>query len=131
MSKVSENFPLSSLSTGAQRQRVILLDVDGTVVDYSNQLPDSAVQAVRLARAAGHLVYHISKKAAAMWNCPIRISAAAGKPTRDIWTSCLSPSKVVCLKSQAGAFPAVLTAGIHAPVGMREKLRLCEPRAGS
>ncbi|MFT0846373.1 Cof-type HAD-IIB family hydrolase [Actinomycetaceae bacterium L2_0104] len=57
MSKVSENFPLSSLSTGAQRQRVILLDVDGTVVDYSNQLPDSAVQAVRLARAAGHLVY--------------------------------------------------------------------------
>ena len=26
-----------------------------------------------------------------MWNCPIRISAAAGNPTRPIWTSCLSP----------------------------------------
>ena len=34
-----------------------------------------------------------------MWNCPIRISAAAGNPTRPIWTSCLSPFKAVCLKS--------------------------------
>ena len=32
-------------------------------------------------------------------NCPIRISAAAGNPTRPIWTSCLSPFKAVCLKS--------------------------------
>ena len=35
-----------------------------------------------------------------MWNCPIRISAAAGNPTRPIWTSCLSPFKAVCLKSR-------------------------------
>lgn len=37
--------------------RIIFLDVDGTLVDYSNQLPDSAVQAIRQARRAGHLVY--------------------------------------------------------------------------
>ena len=34
-----------------------------------------------------HQEKYISKKAAAMWNCPIRISAAAGKPTRDISVS--------------------------------------------
>ena len=44
-------------TTTEQRQRVILLDVDGTVVDYSNHLPESAVRAVRQTRAAGHLVY--------------------------------------------------------------------------
>ncbi|MFT3875029.1 MAG: Cof-type HAD-IIB family hydrolase [Propioniciclava sp.] len=37
--------------------RIIFLDVDGTVVDYSNQLPPSAVDAIRRARAAGHLVF--------------------------------------------------------------------------
>lgn len=37
--------------------RIIFLDVDGTVVDYSNQLPESAVKAIRAAREAGHLVY--------------------------------------------------------------------------
>ncbi len=39
------------------RQYVILLDVDGTVVDYTNTLPASAVDAVRKARAGGHLVF--------------------------------------------------------------------------
>ena len=34
-----------------------------------------------------------------MWNYPIRTSAAAGKPTRATWTSCLSPCKAACLKS--------------------------------
>ncbi len=37
--------------------KIIFLDVDGTLVDYSNQLPESAVRAVRSARQAGHLVY--------------------------------------------------------------------------
>ena len=37
--------------------RIIFLDVDGTVVDYSNHLPASAVTAIRQARRAGHLVY--------------------------------------------------------------------------
>ncbi len=37
--------------------RIIFLDVDGTLVDYSNHLPGSAAEAVRRARAAGHLVY--------------------------------------------------------------------------
>ena len=36
---------------------VIFLDVDGTVVDYSNNLPDSAVAAIRRARELGHLVF--------------------------------------------------------------------------
>lgn len=37
--------------------RIIFLDVDGTVVDYSNHLPASAVTAIQQARRAGHLVY--------------------------------------------------------------------------
>ena len=37
--------------------RIIFLDVDGTLVDYRNQLPESAVQAIQLARKAGHRVY--------------------------------------------------------------------------
>ncbi|MFT4295486.1 MAG: Cof-type HAD-IIB family hydrolase [Micropruina sp.] len=37
--------------------RIIFLDVDGTLVNYANQLPDSAVRAIRRARRAGHLVY--------------------------------------------------------------------------
>jgi Cof subfamily protein (haloacid dehalogenase superfamily) len=37
--------------------KIIFLDVDGTLVDYKNNLPDSAVTAVRKARANGHRVY--------------------------------------------------------------------------
>ena len=38
-------------------KKVILIDVDGTLVDYENHLPPSAVEAIRMARAQGHLVY--------------------------------------------------------------------------
>lgn len=31
--------------------RVVFIDVDGTLVDYENHLPDSAVRAIRAARA--------------------------------------------------------------------------------
>lgn len=34
--------------------RIVLLDVDGTLVDYRGELPASAGEAVRAARAAGH-----------------------------------------------------------------------------
>ncbi len=37
--------------------KIIFLDVDGTLVDYENRLPDSAVTAIRAARAKGHRVY--------------------------------------------------------------------------
>ena len=37
--------------------KIIFLDVDGTLVDYENRIPESAVRAVREARAAGHRVY--------------------------------------------------------------------------
>lgn len=37
--------------------KLIFLDIDGTLVDYQNRLPESAVQAVRQARANGHRVY--------------------------------------------------------------------------
>lgn len=37
--------------------KIIFLDVDGTLVDYENHLPDSAAEAVRAARAKGHRVY--------------------------------------------------------------------------
>lgn len=37
--------------------KILLIDVDGTLVDYQNCLPDSAVTAIRQARANGHRVY--------------------------------------------------------------------------
>lgn len=37
--------------------KIIFLDVDGTLTDYENRLPQSAVDAVRAARAKGHRVY--------------------------------------------------------------------------
>ncbi len=38
-------------------RKIIFLDVDGTLVNYENQLPDSAVTAIRRARENGHYVY--------------------------------------------------------------------------
>lgn len=37
--------------------KIIFLDVDGTLVDYANRLPDSAADAIHKARANGHRVY--------------------------------------------------------------------------
>lgn len=37
--------------------KIIFLDVDGTLMDYENHLPASAVEAVRRARENGHRVY--------------------------------------------------------------------------
>lgn len=37
--------------------KIIFLDVDGTLVDYESNLPDSAVMAIRKARENGHKVY--------------------------------------------------------------------------
>lgn len=37
--------------------KIIFLDVDGTLVDYENRIPPSAVEAIRRARANGHRVY--------------------------------------------------------------------------
>lgn len=37
--------------------KIIFLDVDGTLVDYENRIPTSAVEAIRKARANGHRVY--------------------------------------------------------------------------
>lgn len=37
--------------------KIIFLDVDGTLVDYSNTLPATAVAAIRAARGHGHRVY--------------------------------------------------------------------------
>ena len=37
--------------------KIIFLDVDGTLVDYENRIPASAIEAVRAARANGHRVY--------------------------------------------------------------------------
>ena len=37
--------------------KVVFIDVDGTLVDYENKLPQSAVEAIRQARKNGHKVY--------------------------------------------------------------------------
>ena len=38
-------------------RKIIFLDVDGTLIDYDNHIPKSAVLAIRRAREKGHLVY--------------------------------------------------------------------------
>ena len=37
--------------------KIIFLDVDGTLVDYENRIPESAVRAIRQARSLGDRVY--------------------------------------------------------------------------
>lgn len=53
--------------------RIIFLDVDGTLVDYDNKLPASAVSAIRQARNNGHRVYICTGRSRAevypeLWN---------------------------------------------------------------
>lgn len=38
-------------------RKIVFLDVDGTLVDYHNRLPESAIKAVQTARANGHLTF--------------------------------------------------------------------------
>ena len=38
-------------------KKILFIDVDGTLVTYEAKLPDSAVEAIRLARRNGHRVY--------------------------------------------------------------------------
>lgn len=45
--------------------KILLVDIDGTLVDYENRLPASAVEAVRRARANGHRVYLCSGRSKA------------------------------------------------------------------
>lgn len=37
--------------------KIIFIDVDETLLDYENKLPQSAVKAIQQARANGHKVY--------------------------------------------------------------------------
>lgn len=46
-------------------QKIIFLDVDGTLVNYENQLPSSAPKAIRQAQAKGHLVYTVTGRSKA------------------------------------------------------------------
>ena len=53
--------------------KILFIDVDGTLVDYENHLPDSAVEAIRKARANGHRVYICTGRSKAevyppLWN---------------------------------------------------------------
>ncbi len=38
-------------------KKVIFLDVDGTLVDYLNRIPKSAIKAIQAARVNGYFVY--------------------------------------------------------------------------
>lgn len=54
-------------------RKIIFLDVDGTLVDYENRLPPSAVTAIRQARKCGHRVYICTGRSKAevypeLWN---------------------------------------------------------------
>ena len=53
--------------------KIIFIDVDGTLLDYENKLPESAVKAIRQARKNGHKVYICSGRSKAevydyVWN---------------------------------------------------------------
>ncbi|MDN6600171.1 MAG: HAD-IIB family hydrolase, partial [Tetragenococcus koreensis] len=45
--------------------KIIFLDVDGTLVDYHNHLPESAIQAIHQAQENGHQVYTVTGRAKA------------------------------------------------------------------
>lgn len=47
------------------KQKVIFLDVDGTLVNYYNELPKSASEAIKAAQANGHLVYVVTGRSKA------------------------------------------------------------------
>lgn len=46
-------------------QKIIFLDVDGTLVNYENYLPDSAVQAIHKAQLKGNLVFTVTGRSKA------------------------------------------------------------------
>lgn len=48
-----------------QNHKILLIDIDGTLVDYDNHLPESAVKAIRMARKNGHRVYLCSGRSKA------------------------------------------------------------------
>lgn len=48
-----------------ETQKILLLDVDGTLVDYTGKIPPSAAEAVAKARAKGHLVYMVTGRSRA------------------------------------------------------------------
>ena len=52
--------------------KILFIDVDGTLVDYENHLPESAVRAIRAARAAGHRVYICTGRSKAEVYPPLR-----------------------------------------------------------
>ena len=41
----------------SRSRRIVFIDVDGTLIDEDERMARSSVQAVRLARANGHLVF--------------------------------------------------------------------------
>lgn len=45
--------------------KYVFLDIDGTLVNYSNELPDSAVKAIKAAQANGHKVYPVTGRSKA------------------------------------------------------------------
>lgn len=46
------------------RQRIAFLDVDGTIIDHGERIAPSTIEAIRTARANGHLVYLSTGRAA-------------------------------------------------------------------
>ena len=52
-------------------KKIIFLDVDGTLVDYENRIPASAVTAIRRARENGHRVYICTGRSRAEVYAPI------------------------------------------------------------
>lgn len=52
-------------------KKIIFLDVDGTLVNYDNYLPESAIEAIHAAQAKGNLVYTVTGRSKAEMYQPI------------------------------------------------------------
>lgn len=55
----------TAVTADINRQRIIFLDVDGTLVNAANRVADSSLRAIRRARERGHLVYLCTGRSAA------------------------------------------------------------------
>lgn len=53
------------MTATSERQRIIFLDVDGTIVEHGRFIPASAIDAIQRARANGHLVFLCTGRSAA------------------------------------------------------------------
>ena len=61
--------------------KIVSIDVDGTLVDYENHLPDSAVRAIRAARGGGALAHDLEAQVDVQHQA-VTVAFGLGRPGR-------------------------------------------------